>query len=503
MSKTKTEEQVNVIEASLTDESVLVQAGAGCGKTTTLVDVSAAAPKYKSLGYLAYNRAIAGDAKAKFGRNTTVATVHSFAFRAVGVKYKDRLNGPRVSARATASILGIKDSVKWGDHTFGPVKLALLAMGTVTKFCYSADSHITAKHVPWVPGTEGFFDQLAAMVVPFAERAWQDLIREEGKLRFQHDVYLKLWALSMPKLPFDTVMQDEAQDANPCIEGIVKSQDAQVIMVGDSAQQIYGWRGAEDALERFDAKHKLTLSQSFRFGPAIADEANKWLDLLNAPLRLKGFEPIKSVITADNDASTVLCRTNASVVAEALHAQEEEKRVAIVGGTKEVRMFAEAARDLMRGEPTYHPELMGFKNWTEVQEYVNQEGGTDLKVFVNLIDNYGVETVMDVANKAVDEKYADVIVSTAHKAKGREWSSVRIGTDFREPMNEDGTPSDPVKSECMLAYVSVTRAMEKLNRGGLSWVDNFVHTEPPAVEEKSIPRALRIVRERRAKEQQA
>ena len=165
-------------------------------------------------------------------------------------------------------------------------------------------------------------------------------------------------------------------------------------MVGDSAQQIYGWRGAEDALERFDAKHKLTLSQSFRFGPAIADEANKWLDLLNAPLRLKGFEPIKSVITADNDASTVLCRTNASVVAEALHAQEEEKRVAIVGGTKEVRMFAEAARDLMRGEPTYHPELMGFKNWTEVQEYVNQEGGTDLKVFVNLIDNYGVETVM-------------------------------------------------------------------------------------------------------------
>ena len=85
---------------------------------------------------------------------------------------------------------------------------------------------------------------------------------------------------------------------------------------------------------------------------------------------------------------------------------------------------------------------------------------------------------MNVANKSVDEKYADVIVSTAHKSKGREWSSVKIATDFREPVNEDGTPSDPIKAECNLAYVSVTRAKNQLDRGGLAWVDNYIDNSP-------------------------
>ena len=494
----RTEEQDSIVEASKTGENMVIEAGAGCGKTTVLKEVSKEAPKYATLGYLAYNRAIAADAKASFNRNTTCATAHSFAFRAVGVKYKARLDAPRVSAKQTASILGVYVGVSWGEASFGPVKLALLAMETVKKFCYSSDDVLSSRHVPFVPGTEGFFDQLADIVAPYALKAWEDLIRTDGKLRFQHDVYLKLWALSAPTLPFDTVLLDEAQDANPVIEGVVKNQDAQIIMVGDSAQQIYAWRGAEDAMSRFNAPHRLTLSQSFRFGQAVADEANKWLGLLNAPLRLKGFDQIKSEVVPilDNPKAT-LCRTNASVVAEALHAQQDNKRVAIVGGTGEIRAFAEAAQELMSGGTTYHPELIGFKTWGEVQQYVSEEGGSDLKVFVNLIDTYSVQTVMDVANKAVDEKYADVIVSTAHKAKGREWSSVKIGPDFREPVNEDGTPADPVRSECMLAYVSVTRAMEQLFRGSLSWIDGYHRPE-----EKSIPRGIRIARERRMRQQE-
>ena len=96
--------------------------------------ISRAKPKIESGVYVAYNRAIAGDAKAKFPRNTQCATAHSFAFRAVGVKYKHRLNGPRVTAKQTAAILGVNGGVSFGDeHKFGPVKLALLAMGTVTQ----------------------------------------------------------------------------------------------------------------------------------------------------------------------------------------------------------------------------------------------------------------------------------------------------------------------------------------------------------------------------------
>ena len=219
------------------------------------------------------------------------------------MKFKHRLNGPRVTAKQTAAILGVNGGVSFGgeEHSFGPVKLALLAMGTVTKFCYSDDPVITSRHVPFIPGTEQFFHELAEIVTPYALKAWDDLIREDGRLRFQHDMYLKLWALSNPTLPGDFVLLDEAQDANPVIEGVVKRQDAQIIMVGDTAQQIYAWRGAQDAMGRFNADHRLTLSQSFRFGQAVADEANKWLELLNAPLRLKGFDKIKSeVVTLES-----------------------------------------------------------------------------------------------------------------------------------------------------------------------------------------------------------
>lgn len=60
-------------------------------------------------------------------------------------------------------------------------------------------------------------------------------------------------------------------------------------MVGDSARAIYGRRGATDVMTRFDGI-PLALTQSFRFGPHLAREANRWLALAGAPIRLQGTE---------------------------------------------------------------------------------------------------------------------------------------------------------------------------------------------------------------------
>ncbi|NIL64925.1 UvrD-helicase domain-containing protein [Salinispora arenicola] len=98
-------------------------------------------------------------------------------------------------------------------------------------------------------------------------------------MTFTHDVYLKLYQLSRPRIPADYVLLDEAQDLSPVMASLFHFQThAQRIMVGDSAQAIYGFRGAIDAMRKFTADQHLTLSQSFRFGPPIAREANKWLD---------------------------------------------------------------------------------------------------------------------------------------------------------------------------------------------------------------------------------
>jgi superfamily I DNA/RNA helicase len=223
---------------------------------------------------------------------------------------------------------------------------------------------------------------------------------------------------------------------------------------------------------------RLTLSQSFRFGPAVADEANKWLRLLSASLQLRGFDRTPSrVMVLGTEADAVLCRTNAEAVTQVIAAMADGRRAALVGGGGEIKAMAEAAVSLKEGRGTSHPELFLFKTWGELQEYVEWDpSGSDLKVFVNLIDTYGPEAVIATMDRLSDERSADLIVSTAHKAKGREWDRVRIATDFHEPRSDDekGVP----RAEAMLAYVAVTRARLVLDREGLSWVDAWVTRAP-------------------------
>ena len=44
---------------------------------------------------------------------------------------------------------------------------------------------------------------------------------------------------------------------------------------------------------------------------------------------------------------------------------------------------------------------------------------------VKLIEDYGVQIILDALEGGVPEDQADVVVSTAHKAKGREWPTER------------------------------------------------------------------------------
>jgi superfamily I DNA/RNA helicase len=242
------------------------------------------------------------------------------------------------------------------------------------------------------------------------------------------------------------------------------------VMVGDESQAIYGWRGARDAMGSFPASHVVTLSQSFRFGQAVADVANQFLALLDAPLRLTGFEKIDSKVEAIAQPSAVLCRTNAAVIEHAMNALADGRKPAIVGGTGEIKSFANAAEKLMSGKRVTHADLAPFKSWGEVQEYSTSEEGGDLKVMVRMIDTHGVQAILDMCDASVSEDKADLIVSTAHKAKGREWDHVLIANDFKAP-EEDKLPA---RAELMLAYVAVTRAKLTLDNAGLAWVASLV-----------------------------
>lgn len=478
-----TPEQQACIDAFSTGGSMVIDAGAGAGKTTTLKSMSASDSRTGL--YLAFNRKTADEAAASFPSNVAAKTGHSLSgqYRV----YADRFRSARMTMRDQANVLAVQGQIPTGDDgMLDRIGITRLALNTVRRFCQSSDEQITAKHVPFVPTLLDNRNEIVGTVLPIAQRAWADLSGVKGKLSFTgigHDVYLKVWALSHPTLSYDYILLDEAQDSNPVIVGLLEEQTCQKIMVGDRNQAIYGWRGAENAMVEFNADHHLTLTQSWRFGQAIADEANKWLQILDAevnghPFRIVGNPALTSEVAPLDKPDTILCRTNAGALEAALNAQAQGHSTAIVGGVKELTQFVEAANDLISGQRTWHPDLSTFGSWTDVQAYVANDEGADLKKWVRMIDNYGTHTILEVCRNSVDERKGnpDIIVSTAHKAKGLEWNRVKIAPDFPKPKSIDeggtGTISRP---EAMLSYVAVTRAIEILDNHGLSWVDEYLN----------------------------
>lgn len=480
-----TPEQDNAITVFTTGRHLVLQAGAGSGKTSTLEML---AQRTRRRGrYIAFNKSIVTEAKRRFPRTVACCTGHSLAFRAVGHLFQARLNGPRIPGAQLANRIGIRTEERIGDRTISPGALCFTAQDTVKRYCFSADPELGRDHVPWARGIseQHHHDQLVDLVLPLAQRMWRDLQNpERGRIRFTPDHFMKMWALTEPRIKSDYLMLDEAQDTNPVLEKVINAQrrHAQLVLVGDSAQAIYGWRGAQDVMTDFDGT-TLPLSRSFRFGDAIAAEANRWLTLAGQPLRITGTPTITSSLTPLAQSTAILCRTNGGAIAEILHLLADGHRVAFNGRADHLHQLTDAARALKDGRRTDQRDLRLFTTWGEVQDYVEHDpDGRDLHPFVDVIDEHGVDTITHALARLTHETRADTIVSTAHRFKGREWSSVRIADDFPEPADAtDGDTKDsgnraepepgPVDpAEARLAYVAVTRAQHQLDLGGLSWI---------------------------------
>ncbi|MFJ8098553.1 UvrD-helicase domain-containing protein [Streptomyces griseofuscus] len=465
-----TAEQEAAREAFAAGQDVALVAGAGTGKTSTLV-MMGSATRQRGL-YVAFNRPIADEAKGRFGANVECRTSHSLAHRAVGRRFQDRLDASRhMPLKRTAQLLGLDRELAVGKRRLKPTTLARLVMEMVRRFCYSTDEQVAARHLGPVNGLDEQGAQyLAEVLLKRARWAWEDICSPAGNLPFQHDHYLKMWALTRPRLRADFILLDEAQDTNPVLEEIFLAQDAQRVCVGDPAQQIYEWRHAKDIMSGFPGQ-RLELTQSFRFGPAIAEVANRWLRAASSTMQLTGHAGEASRLGQVKVPDAVLCRGNADALAEVLRFLDQGVPVALAGGGKPLLKIAEAAIDLQAGRRTSHHELFLFSSWGEVQEYAEQDSAAaDLKAIVELVDAYGPQQIIAAVQQMVDEDRARVVVSTVHKAKGREWQRVRIGDGFT-PESDAPSARGVHPAEARLIYVAVTRARQMLDTTGIQWAE--------------------------------
>lgn len=485
-----TEEQEAIITAASKPwlRVLVIAAGAGCGKTAQLKMLEQVLPGRGQ--YTAFNTSLVAESKTKFTK-AAVNTTHSLAFRAVGRLYNHRLGGDRVKSYQIAQMLDLQSftvTIKGGGapgddgkptdkvKVLQPDFLAGQVMAAVKMFCQSADREIATKHLRRVQGidtTEKYLDfdgelhtkygtdnsdRVRDYLLPFAQKAWADISNVNGTLPFSHDNYVKIWGLGegtdRPVIAADYILLDEAQDTAPVFLDILKQQThAMLVLVGDDNQQIYEWRGAVNAMGAFDGAPRKLLSQSYRFGQAVADVANTVLAELDeaTDLVMRGMPTIPSRVAAIAEPRCYLYRTNAGAVGRVMTAIGEKNRPYLIGGGDDVVKWCQAALDLKAKRGTKHPELCCFDTWKEVVDYSETEEGEDMALMVSLVTKFGADKIRDALKDMPEEADADLVVSTAHRSKGREWDTVRLGPDFP-------TANKMCDADRRLLYVAATRA---------------------------------------------
>lgn len=579
-----TEQQQPIADAVVADrQNVLVEAGAGAGKTSTLEAIAkrfAQSAPDEQIAYVAFNKTVQTEAEGRMPGNVEPRTGHSIAWVWAGRDFTAKSDNKAALRRADeiARHLGVTEDLELkAGGNLTPAEQAQAAIAAVDAWSNSADDKIGSAHLP-----EKYADLTGAekvRLLQHATKAWDDLTDKNGQIKVTPDHIRKMWALSKPDLskpgsglqkPATVLFLDEAQDTPPVLAKVIEDQSIQKVIVGDTNQAIYGFTGAIDYLKRAQADQRLPLTKSWRFGPQIADMGNRFLQVLGAKERIVGGGDDSRLVSDMDAPDAILVRSNGGMISEVLREQETGRIVGVPKGTKtDLIRLAESAAYL-KGEgdapDRMHEDLAPFRTWAEVEEAA--EDDQKLAMFSRIIGEYGTERLSEIVRDVVElneglagirfeqhdhglvatgkgtfdnrdtlkaagfrwmelpgagvytagknkgqpikawtavgspeqqqatldrAKQAaagvkpDVVVSTAHKAKGLEWDRVRIGTDFRGPEEDKqtGELTMPADEELKLAYVAVTRAGKELDLGSLAWV--LDHSDPNGEGRREAP----------------
>lgn len=164
-SKPPTPEQQALLDAVAEPglEALVIEAGAGTGKTTSLrmlVEVLQGNGQYT-----AFNSSLVAESKTKFsGTRCACNTTHSLAFRAEGKRFEHRLDAPRQRAEQTAKMIGLEaltlsmpPKVAGDEPTYKRLAAGFLmsqVTGAIRRFCQSADTEVAESHFKYLDGLD-------------------------------------------------------------------------------------------------------------------------------------------------------------------------------------------------------------------------------------------------------------------------------------------------------------------------------------------------------------
>ena len=475
-----TDEQHEIINSS---GNIKINAVAGSGKTTTIIEYAKARPKNARILYLAFNKSVKTEAIKKFSdkglRNVTVETAHSLAYRHIVYNNNYKIRAQGYKSHEIAEILGLRIAgEKHGEHI-----AANHIIKFISYFCNSYKNKVNELNY-----REVVSDAAAQIFVTrhydYIETQTRKLLSKmnSGEIEVTHDFYLKKFQLSDPVLNFDYILFDEGQDASSAMLDIFLKQKAVKVIVGDTHQQIYGWRYAVNSLEKTDFK-TFMLTKSFRFSQEIADLA---MDILKLKSLISEYNPVSvkgSSVPMDVKVHAILGRTNLGLLLKAIETVTENKKLKSLYFEGNINSYTYADEgaslydvlNLHNGKrKLIRDKLVGqMKDIKELQDYIEKTGDSQFGMLVDIVKKYGndipgiIKTIKDKHVDNDEKEKAEIIFSTVHRCKGMEYDVVHIVNDFitedkLEKLSDDSKGDalslSRLNEEINLLYVAVTRA---------------------------------------------
>jgi superfamily I DNA/RNA helicase len=480
-----TEEQENIIRSS---GNIRINAVAGSGKTTTVIEYARTRPAGSKILYLAFNRSVRSEAERKFEEqglhHVKVETAHSLAFRHVIYNSHYKVRSQAYKTYEIADLLGLKA----GGEKHAEYMIANHINKFITYFCNSDKRKVQELNYLDVVYDKKAKD-FAKTFYPFIENGTRQLLAkmDKGEIEIIHDFYLKKFQLSQPKLPYDYILFDEGQDASAAMLDVFLRQAATKVIVGDTHQQIYGWRYAVNSLERADFP-TLHLSNSFRFSQDIARLAMQVLTW-KQHLGTAGVVPItgKGNSTRHQTRATI-ARTNLALLLKAIEFVTEDLKVKHIYFEGHINSYTYAddgtsLYDVLnlynKKYDSIRDKIVGsMKDMDELEEYIENTEDTQLSMMMEIIKEYGneipglIKTLKEKHVGPEEKDRAEMVFSTVHRAKGMEYDLVYLVNDFITEAKLEKTKSDKAgepmnvakwNEEINLLYVAITRARHQLH----------------------------------------
>ncbi len=491
---TTEQEEICSVEL-LPGQMMAVNAFAGTGKTSTLEEYTRRYPHLRVL-YMAFNKTAASDAGQRFPSSVWCTTTHALAFADVGRPYAQQLGEPK--AKMIMAPLGI-ESPAVANHV----------IETLNGFLHSGALRISGDHLPVsIRSDRHLPPEFKTDIIRNARSLWAMMKDVDNKrIPMSHDGYLKLWQVQLSETGgvstifgrYNLVLLDEAQDTNPTMEAVVTALIAggkhRVILVGDNRQNIYGFRGSVNLMERACANISSgsvvgavkRLTESFRYTADIAKIAT---EILNADTTIKTQKVSVKGRRPRSDTKcgsfAIVGRSNGGIIAEAIAYLERNPKQKIHFAATTLKdawnptqlyrfeaMMSVYLYSIGRGNQASDGYIRQFTNYAEIVQHAKGEDGNgadrELDGYVRLVDQYGdrLPDLLDLIVQKCGPPDGVTCFSTAHRSKGLEWDDVKLLDDFARSCKmisfDDPTGRDrPGRDELNLLYVAATRARKHL-----------------------------------------